>query len=126
MHSDSNDNKKKRGIGLRFAWNGIIEVLKHERNFQVHIIAVLLVVCTGLVLRLTIGEWALIVLVIGFVLAMEMVNTVIETLLDYVNPAIHPTAKVIKDVAAGVVLIAATTAVIIGLLIFLPKLYSLF
>ncbi|MEW9675800.1 diacylglycerol kinase family protein [Lentibacillus sp. L22] len=126
MHSDSNDNKKKRGIGLRFAWNGIIEVLQHERNFRVHIIAVLLVVCTGLLLKLTTGEWALIVLVIGFVLAMEMVNTVIETLLDYVNPAIHPTAKVIKDVSAGVVLIAAITAVIIGLLIFLPKLYSLF
>jgi len=70
-------------------------------------------------------EWAAIILVIGFVLMAELFNSVIEKLIDYLKPEIHPAAKVIKDAAAGGVLIAAITAVIIGALIFIPKLIQL-
>ncbi|GGB29089.1 diacylglycerol kinase [Virgibacillus dakarensis] len=125
MRSDSNDKRKKRGIGLKFAWNGFWEVLKHERNFQIHLIVGIIIICAGFFLQLTAGEWVMIVLVIGFVLTAEMINTTIEKLINYLKPEIHPEAKTIKDIAAATVLIAAVIAVIIGFIVFLPKLYSL-
>ncbi|MEN1969366.1 diacylglycerol kinase family protein [Lentibacillus sp. N15] len=124
MRLDSNDNRKKRGIGLRFAWNGIMAVVKHERNFRIHIVVALLVMIVGVIVKLSVSEWLVLVLTIGFVLAMEMVNSAIETVLDYLKPEQHPMAKIIKDVAAGAVLIAAITSVVVGCLLFLPKLYS--
>ena len=69
-------------------------------------------------------EWCWITLAIGLVLLAEMFNTAIEYLTDLASPEIHPLAKKTKDVASGAVLIAALVAVVIGLLIFLPKLLS--
>src|SRR5699024_4474705 len=116
---------RKRGIGFRFAWNGI-RIMLQERNFRIHMIVALLVIVAGVIVQLNTLEWTLIMVTIGLVMAMEMVNTTIETLLDYIKPAYHPTAKVIKDIAAGSVLVVAIVAVVNGLLIFLPKVYHLF
>lgn len=117
---------KKKGIGLSFAWNGIVEALKQERNFQIHIAATVLVVAAGIVLHLSMLEWITIILVIGLVLVTELINSAIEMLIDYIKPEIHPQAKVIKDIAAGAVLVTAAVAVIVGILIFIPKLFHLF
>ncbi|MBP2078161.1 diacylglycerol kinase family protein [Oceanobacillus polygoni] len=117
---------KKRKIGFSYAWNGIKEIAKTERNFRIHLLATFLTVAAGFLFKLTMVEWAIIVLTIGLVLMVEVTNTAIEKLIDYLRPEIHPTAKIIKDVAAGAVLIAAIIAAIIGLLIFLPKLHILF
>lgn len=117
---------KKRKPGFSFAWNGIVVIIKTERNFQIHLFAALIVIAVGFVLHLSVLEWAVIVLVIGFVLVAELVNSAIEKMLDYIKPEIHPSAKIIKDVAAGAVLITAIIAVIIGLLIFIPKLFLFF
>lgn len=125
MRSDLGDNRSKRKIGFRFAWNGMM-VMKQERNFRIHMIVALFVIVAGIIVKLSTFEWSIIVLTIGLVMALEMVNTSIETLLDYVKPDLHPTAKVIKDIAAGAVLVAAIAAVVIGLLIFLPKIYHMF
>lgn len=118
------DDKNK--FGFSFAWNGIVEIVKTERNFQIHLIATLLVVASGFLVHLSLLEWVVIILVIGLVLVTELLNSAIEKTLDYIRPEIHPAAKIIKDVAAGAVLIAAISAVIIGLLIFIPKIYFLF
>lgn len=106
MRSDSGDNRSKRGIGFRFAWNGMM-VMQQERNFRIHMIVALLVIVAGIVVKLSTFEWSVIVLTISLVMTMEMVNTSIETLLDYVKPDLHPTAKVIKDITAGAVLVAS-------------------
>ncbi|UJL44874.1 diacylglycerol kinase family protein [Virgibacillus sp. NKC19-16] len=117
---------KKTPIGFAFAWNGIREVARTERNFRIHLAAALLVVISGFFFPLTNVEWGILILVIGLVLVTEITNSAIEKMMDYVKPDMHPAAQVIKDVAAGAVLMSAIIAVIIGLLIFLPKLDMLF
>ncbi|MGY0692887.1 diacylglycerol kinase family protein [Virgibacillus sp. FSP13] len=126
MRLDSSDKQKKRGIGLRYAWNGFVEILKTERNFQIHTVAAIIVIGVSFLLQLPAVEWAMILFSIGIVFVAEMMNTAIERMVDYVKPDIHPVAKVIKDIAAGAVLVAALMAMIIGIIIFLPKLYRLF
>lgn len=117
---------KKRIIGLTFAWQGLIEVIKEERNFKIHIVMALIVMTVGFYVKLNALEWAIICMVISSVLIAEAFNSAIERMIDYVKPDIHPLAKSIKDISASAVLIASIFAVIVGLLIFLPKLYMLF
>ena len=116
---------KQYSIGLRFAWNGLKTVVKTEKNFQFHLIATALVIIIGVVCRLNGVEWSIIFLAIGLVLVAEMINTVVEKMIDYIKPDLHPQAGVIKDMAAGAVLVAALIAIIIGFLVYLPKIYTL-
>ncbi|SET61282.1 undecaprenol kinase/diacylglycerol kinase (ATP) [Oceanobacillus limi] len=118
-------NAKNRRIGFSFAWNGIKEVFLSEFNFRLHTISALFVLLTGFYFRLATLEWAFIILSIGMVLITETMNTAIEKMVDYMKPEIHPTAKVIKDIAAGSVLLATITAGLIGLVIFIPKVIEL-
>lgn len=97
-----------------------------ERNFRIHTFIGLLVVLTGILFRLSTFEWLSIILVIGLVLVAEIFNSAIEKLLDYLNPAIHPSAKIIKDLSAGAVLASALVAIVVGLIIFFPRLIDFF
>lgn len=119
-------DKKKRQIGFQYAFNGIWHVVKTEKNFRIHLFIFILVVIFGFGLRISAMQWCLVLGVSGMVLAAEMINTTIERLVDYLKPEITPQAKVIKDVAAGAVLMTAVTAVTIGMVIFFPKLIHLF
>ncbi|MDY0396713.1 diacylglycerol kinase family protein [Virgibacillus halophilus] len=114
------DSKKKQ-IGFQYALNGIWQVVRTERNFRIHIFIFLLVVIFGFCLQLTAVQWCLVLGVSGLVFVAEMINTTVERLIDYMKPEIHPQAKAIKDIAAGAVLMAALTAAVIGLLVFIPK-----
>ena len=116
---------KKKSIGFKHAWDGILVVLKSERNFRIHLLIGTIVLLLGYVLNLPSGKWLAIILVIGLVLVAEMLNSAIERMLDYLNPSIHPSAKIIKDIAAGAVLISAIAAVIIGVIIFIPEFYQM-
>lgn len=125
MPSNLDDKSRRRSIGFSHAWNGLLEMVKNERNFQVHLLVTVLIVIVGVIVRFSAIEWMIIFLVIGVVLVAETTNTAIEKLIDYLKPDIHPSAKVIKDMAAGAVLIAAIMAIIIGCMIIIPKLYTL-
>lgn len=114
----------KRSIGFSFAFNGLKEVVKSERNFQIHLVITFIVIIIGLFLDISFIEWAIIVLVIALVFMTEVINSAIERIIDYIKPDIHPAAKAIKDIGAGAVLIAVITSVIIGLTIFLPKVFE--
>lgn len=116
----------KRLIGFTFAWQGLLEVIKEERNFKIHLVAAVIVTVAGIYVQLNYLEWAIICLVIMSVLIAEAFNSAIERIIDYVKPDIHPEAKRIKDISAGAVLIASVFAVIVGMIIFLPKMYMLF
>ncbi|WP_121615059.1 diacylglycerol kinase [Virgibacillus halodenitrificans] len=118
--------KGKRSVGFTFAWNGLKEVTRTERNFRIHLFITALVLTIGFLVELNWLEWCIVIFAIGFVLVTEITNSAIEKMIDYLNPAIHPSAKIIKDMAAGAVLIAAIIAALIGLIIFLPKIYTLF
>lgn len=104
--------------GFGFAFAGIWQILLHERNFKVHVLALLAVISAGLYFHITTQEWINILLVSALVLSLEAINTAIEKLCDMHTKEIHPQIKLIKDVAAGAVLIAAIFALVIAFLIF--------
>ncbi len=105
---------------------GIVETYRSERNFKIHVVVALAAVSIGAWIDMTPSEWRWILLCIAMVFIMEMLNTAIEALVDLVSPDKHPLAKKAKDVAAGAVLIAAVFSVIMGAMIFSPKLWLLF
>lgn len=123
MNLDLKD--KQKHIGFSHAWNGIVETFKSELNFRIHSVATIMVLIFGVILQVTLIEWVAIIFAIGFVLTAEMINSVVETIIDYIKPEYHPKARYIKDAAAGAVLISAIVAVIIGMLIFIPRLFEL-
>jgi len=118
-------NIRKALRSFRFAGFGIFSLFRHENNARIHLIAALLVVALGILLRLSNLEWCLVVIQVGLVWAAEAFNTSIEKLADVVSPEYHPTIKVVKDLAAAGVLILSLSAVIIGGIIFIPKLLAL-
>ncbi|MCB0181958.1 MAG: diacylglycerol kinase family protein, partial [Anaerolineae bacterium] len=73
--------------------------------------------------QINLTEWTIIALTSGFVIVTEMLNTAIEGAMDFASTDYHPQIKVVKDVAAGAVLVSAITAIVVGLLILGPKLY---
>ncbi len=106
-----------------YAAQGLAEVVRTQRNFRVHLLLAALAVGMAAWLRLSRQEWALLVLVIGFVLEAEIFNTAAEVLVDLASPRYHPLAKQVKDMAAGAVLLAALIALLIGLCLFGPSLW---
>ena len=102
------------------AFRGIGLLLRTQHNARIHAVASILVVAAGAVFRVSLTEWALIVIAILCVWAMEAVNTSIEFLVDLASPDLHPLAGKAKDVAAAAVLVAAIGAAIVGLLVFGP------
>ena len=87
------------------AFRGIISLIKNDNNFRIHLVAVIVVIISGFWMKLSEGEWLAIILTMGGVLALEAVNTAIETIVDLVSPEYHILAKKAKDVAAGAVLL---------------------
>ena len=104
-----------------FAWSGIRDFILHEHNARIHLVATVCVIVAGVVFRVSIIEAAVLAIVTGSVWVLEMLNTCIEQIMDFIHPEEHPGIKIIKDLAAGAVLVAALTAVVVGLLIFIPK-----
>ena len=117
--------KINRIQSFQYAFAGIWHTLKTERNAQIHVGIALVIVVLGFILQLSLTEWAIIILTSGFVIATEMLNTATESIMDYLTAEFHPQVKIVKDVAAGAVLVAAFTAVAVGLLILGPKLFKL-
>lgn len=110
---------------LRFAMEGIVYMVRTQRNARIHLVILFLVIVAGILLKVTLLEWGLIVVVSGLVLSLEAVNSGIEALVDMVQPDHHPLAKAAKDAAAGAVLLAAIAAVGVGLIVFGPRVWTL-
>jgi len=114
----------KLGQSFTCAIKGIGYSVYKGRNMKIHVLAAVLVTVLGFILEISRLEWAIIVLTIFMVLAAETINSAIEGTVDLVTKDHHPLARLAKDVAAGGVLLAAISAVIIGLLIFGPRLIA--
>ena len=99
--------------------------IEHEPNMKIHVVVAILVVIMAIILKVSIIEWIILVLLIGAVLAAETINTTIENLVDMYTKEYDEKAKIVKDTAAGTVLILAITSAIIGLIIFIPKIIYL-
>ena len=115
---------RSRIASFRHAFHGLWYVLSTQRNAWIHAVATTVVVLLGLWLALPDRDWAILALTIAFVWTAEVLNTAIEAVVDLASPVHHPLAKVGKDVGAAAVLIAAATAVIVGLLILGPPLWT--
>ena len=85
---------------------------------RVHGVIAVLVIVLGFCYRITAGEWIAILLCVGLVFVLEIINTAIETLVDFVQPQYDPLAGKVKDIAAAAVLVAAIVAVVIGVIVF--------
>lgn len=107
------------------AFAGIGHSLQTQANLRIHMVAAICVVITGLLLQISTVEWAILVVTIMIVMSAELFNTAIEAVIDRVGNEPHPLAKIAKDTAAGAVLISAIGSVIVGLLIFGPRLLAL-
>ncbi len=114
---------RSRIQSFRHAFSGLWYVLRTQRNAWIHASITLIVIIMGLWLGLDHHDWALIITAICFVWLAEIINTALEAITDLASPEQHPLARVGKDVGAGAVLLASITAIILGLLIFLPPLF---
>lgn len=122
-----NDSLKKRIQSFRHAFRGVRTLFAATPNARIHAVAAVAAVALGFVLRISWGEWLAVVIVIGMVFAAEALNTAIETLADYAcDKQIHPMIKAVKDLSAAAVLLAAIAALVVGLVVFLPKIIQIF
>ncbi len=112
----------RRLKSFRYAFEGIGHVFRTQKNAQVHLAIIALVLVLSIWLAIPLLDMALILLTIGLVLGAEFINTALEATIDLVSPQPNPLAKVAKDVGAGAVLLLAIIAVIIGLLLLGPPL----
>jgi diacylglycerol kinase len=99
--------------------------MKEEPNSWIHSAAIVCVVVAGFVFRISSMEWIAVTLCIGFVFALEIINSAIENLADFVSPQKHELIKKVKDLSAAAVLVTAIMAVIIAFIIFIPKIAAL-
>ena len=111
---------------LSFAIAGVRHAFGSQRHLRIHGVIAGAVVIAALSLRISRGEWAVIVTLIALVMALELLNTAIEALVDLASPAFHPLAKIAKDTAAAAILLISLGSAVVGLIIFLPRLWHLF
>jgi diacylglycerol kinase (ATP) len=108
-----------------FAWRGIVELIRSQRNARVHLLVTAVVAIVGLLLRISAGEWAALVLAMGLVWTAEAMNTAIEFLGDRITSEHDELIRRAKDVAAGGVLLASIAAAVTGFVILGPRLCAL-
>jgi diacylglycerol kinase (ATP) len=111
-------------MGFVYAIKGVVYLFTSQRNARVHLFAAVLVVAGGFYFSISTTEWIAVVLSIGMVIAAEAFNSSIEELVDIVSPDYNKSAGRIKDLAAGAVLLIAIAAAVVGLVIFLPKIFG--
>ena len=104
-----------------YAWEGLLDGFKHGRNMKSHGLSALVVLIAGWFTGLSQIEWMIIFIVIAGIMALELMNTAVEYVVDLVTSEFHPLAKKAKDIAAGSVLVFAMASAIIGCVIFFPK-----
>lgn len=128
IKEEENTKKNKDFItSLEFAVKGIQTVFEEERNMRKHVCLGGLAMLAGVIFRLNRLEWLWIFLAVFLVWIVEIINTVFENVVDMcTDHHFHPIGKKIKDMAAGAVLMTSLFAVIVGLIIFLPKLLEIF
>jgi diacylglycerol kinase len=120
----NNMSLQKRVASFRFALNGLADLFGSQPNARIHLVAAAVAVAAGVYFEIGRTEWIAVTFCVVLVLSLEAVNTAIEYLTDLVSPAVHPLAGKAKDVAAAAVLLAAMGAVVVGGIIFLPKILA--
>lgn len=118
----------KHSVAKSFAYaiQGIKTAYKNEPNLRIHSFLAVLALTIGAILGLNISEWLLLMFTIFYVITLELLNTVLEAVVDLVSPEVKGAAKIAKDVSAACVLLAAMLAIVVGTVLFVPKIPLLF
>lgn len=114
----------RRAKSFVHAGRGLWVFFRISHSSWIQLVGLVTVVCLGVYFNITNIEWILLVIVSGFVLCAEAFNTAIEIDIDLTSPQYHPYARDTKDVAAGAVLLATITAVVVGMIIFVPYIFE--
>ena len=117
---------KQFGRSIKDAVGGIFYVFRNEFNFRIQIIIAIIVLIAAFCFPLRNYERVTIILLIALVLILELANSILERIIDLFQPKIDYVAKVIKDILAGAVLVAAITSVAVGYIVFMPYIKILF
>lgn len=117
------EKSKKLINSFKYAIQGILSSFKTERNMKIHIFIMILVIIAGFILKINKYEWIACILCFAIVISGELFNTAIETVVNMVMPYKNDKAKIAKDIAAGAVLTLAIGAAVIGVIIFVPKIF---
>jgi diacylglycerol kinase len=126
MQKDNSSEKfswVKRAASFRYAFNGLKIAVKEEHNFRIHFFAACCALIVGFIFKMSTGEWIAIILCITLVVVLELINSAIENISDFLTEEKNETIKKIKDLSAAAVLVAAIASVAVGLIIFLPKIF---
>jgi undecaprenol kinase/diacylglycerol kinase (ATP) len=115
----------KRLNSFAFAFNGLKILLKEEHNSRIHLFFTICVLLASIYFNISTFEWIAIIFAIGFVITLEIINSVIENICDFISPEKNIQIKKIKDLSAAGVLVSSIIALIIGVIIFLPKILKL-
>ena len=132
MNMISRDERKaQKGIkkffhSFTYPIKGLKYAYRNEKNLAFDVGMALVVYIAAFIFKLSGIEWAILMLTMGLVISCELINTAIEAVVDLVTEEYHPLAKVAKDTAAAAVFVFAIIAIIVGLIIFGPKVVALF
>lgn len=110
---------------FRYAFQGMKTAFINEPNLRIHTFFALCAISMGAFLQISQIEWLVLTFTIFYVISLELLNTVLEAIVDLVSPEIKDAAKTAKDVSAAMVLLAAVFSIIVGIVMFLPKLLTL-
>ena len=110
----------RRFKGIIIAISGMFFLLKNEDSIKVQSICILLIVSLGYYFEITKNEWIIHIILIGFILTTEALNTVAEKICDYINPKYDDRIKLIKDISAGAVSFAVISSLIVLIIIYSP------
>lgn len=110
---------------FKYAIQGIISGIKKEKNMKIHILIMTIVIIMGLFFNINTTEWIICIILFSIVIAGELFNTAIETVVDMITLEKNEKAKIAKDVSAGGVLVLSIGSAIIGIYIFMPKIIVL-
>ncbi len=115
----------KRLESFKYAFNGIAILLREEHNARIHMFVAICVCISGFVLNISSYEWIAIIMCIGTVISLEIINSAIENICDFISPEKHDQIKRIKDLAAAGVLVVTITSVAVGAIIFVTRILNL-
>lgn len=120
-------NKKfsiiERIISFKYALKGLKLLIKEEHNAWIHLFFILLAMVFGIAYSISLNEWIILILLFALVFLCELFNSAIENLCNYIQPEKQAIIGKIKDLSAAAVLVTAIAAFIIGLIIFIPKVF---
>lgn len=115
-----------RARSFRYAFSGLVALFRSAHNARIHAVAAMLAIALSVFFGISTWEWVAVILCIAIVISAEAFNSAIESLADAVTRERHPDIKLAKDISAAAVLVLAAVSVVVGLVIFIPYIISLF